>query len=89
MVGKSIVHHKRENGQALSIKEETNPSRINVYYYYTRNYLINLRLYYGGYLGALAKTLHFNFIMLQILFGKSEYKARKILVLFKGIFGFG
>ncbi|MCI9095826.1 MAG: glycosyltransferase [Lachnospiraceae bacterium] len=88
LVGKSIVHHKRENGQALSIKKETNPSRINVYYYYTRNYLINLRLYYGGYLGALAKTLHFNFIMLQILFGKSEYKARKILVLFKGIFGF-
>ena len=88
LVGKSKVLHKRENGQSLSIKKEDNPNRINVYYYYTRNYLINLKLYYYGYLGALIKTFHFNLIMLQILFGKSRYKGRKIAVLFKGIFAF-
>lgn len=88
LVGKSRVLHKRENGQSLSIKEENNKNRINIYYYYTRNYLINLKLYYYGYLGALAKTLHFIFIMLQILFGKSKYKIQKIRVLFKGIFAF-
>lgn len=88
LVGKSKVLHKRENGQSLSIKNENNKNRINVYFYYTRNYLINLRLYYYGYLGALAKTLHFNFIMLQILFGRGNYKAKKIGVLFKGIFAF-
>ncbi len=88
LVGKSRVLHKRENGQSLSIKKENNKNRINVYYYYTRNYLINVRLYYYGYLGALAKTLHFNLIMVQILFGKGDCKAKKIGVLFKGIFAF-
>lgn len=88
LVGKSLVLHKRENGQALSLKKETNQGRIAVYYYYTRNYLINVRLYYYGYLGALAKTLHFYLIMLQILFGQSKYKWKKIGVLWKGILAF-
>ena len=88
LVGKSKVLHKRTSGQLLSIKNEENPNRIGTYYYYTRNYLINMRLYYYGYLGALAKTLHFNLIMLQIVFGKSKYKIKKISILFKGIFAF-
>lgn len=88
LVGKSLVLHKRANGQSLSIKNEDNPNRIHIYYYYVRNYLTNVRLYYYGYLGALAKTLHFNLIMLQIMFGKSRYKWKKICVLFKGIFAF-
>ena len=88
LVGKSKVLHKRENGQSLSIIKENNKNRISIYYYYTRNYLINVKLYYYGYLGALAKTFHFNIIMLQILFGRENYKAKKIGVLFKGIFAF-
>lgn len=88
LVGKSLVLHKRENGQSLSIVNEDNKERIKVYYYYTRNYLINVKLYYYGYLGAFAKTLHFNLLMLKILFGKSKYKWKKIRTLFKGIFAF-
>ena len=88
LVGKSRVLHKRKNGQSLSIKKEDNPNRISTYYYYTRNYLINVKLYYYGYFGALVKTLHFNLIMLQIMFGNSKYKGKKILILFKGIFAF-
>ncbi len=88
LVGKSKVLHKRENGQSLSIIKESNKNRINIYFYYVRNYLINMRLYYYGYFGALIKTLHFYFIMIQILFGKSQYKRKKIVVLFKGIFAF-
>lgn len=88
LAGKSKVLHKRQNGQSLSLKKEDNVNRISIYYYYTRNYLINMKLYYYGYLGALAKTFHFNIIMIQILFGKSSYKAKKIGVLFKGIFAF-
>ncbi|MFR5193373.1 MAG: glycosyltransferase family 2 protein [Lachnospiraceae bacterium] len=88
LVGKSLVLHKRANGQSLSIKNEDNTNRIRVYYYYVRNYLINVKLYYYGYLGALAKTLHFDLIILQILFGKSKFKCKKIGILFKGIFAF-
>lgn len=88
LVGKSLVLHKRKNGQSLSIVKEDNPYRVNVYYYYVRNYLINLRLYYYGYLGALVKTVHFFLIMVQILFGRSKYRGKKIGVLFKGMFAF-
>lgn len=88
LVGKSLVLHKRENGQYLSIEKETNVNRIPVYYYYTRNYLINVKLYYYGYLGAFAKTLHFNLIILRIIFGRSKYKCKKTRVLLKGIFAF-
>lgn len=88
LVGKSLVLHKRANGQSLSIKSEDNPNRIQVYYYYVRNYLINVRLYYYGYWGALAKTFHFDLMILQILFGKSKYKGKKIKVLLKGILAF-
>lgn len=88
LVGKSLVLHKRANRQSLSIRNEDNPNRINVYYYYVRNYLINLRLYYYGYCGALAKTLHFMLIIFQILFGKSQYKGKKTKVLLKGMYAF-
>ncbi|GFI47537.1 galactofuranosyltransferase GlfT1 [Lachnospiraceae bacterium] len=88
LVGKSKVLHKRENGKSLSIKDEDNQNRINVYFYYTRNYLINVSLYYFGYLGAFAKTMQFILIILQILFGNVQYKGMKIRVLVKGIFAF-
>lgn len=88
LVGKSLVLHKRANGQSLSLKKEDNPNRIHIYYYYVRNYLINVKLYYYGYFGALAKTFHFMIIMFQILFGKSKYKRKKIEVLLKGMSAF-
>lgn len=88
LVGKSRVLHKRRNGQALSIIEEDDPGRISVYYYYVRNYLINVKLYYYGYLGALAKTIHFNMVICQILFGRSKFKGKKLRMLLKGIFDF-
>lgn len=70
LVGKSRVLHERESGQALSLVKEDDRNRVGAYYYYTRNYLINLSLYYGQWV-AFAKTLHFNLMILQILFGKS------------------
>ncbi len=87
LVGKSKVLHKRENGQTLSIIKETNSNRIPVYFYYTRNYLVNLSLYFG-YWASFAKTLHFNLMILKILFGKSNYKWKKIKTLVKGITAF-
>ncbi len=87
LAGKSRVLHKRANGQSLSIVQEDNQNRINMYFYYVRNYLINLRLYFG-FCAVVAKTLHFMLLQLQILFGKSPYKGKKIKVLWKGIFAY-
>lgn len=87
LAGKSLVLHKRANNQALSIVKEDNPGRINMYYYYVRNYLINLKLYFGV-IFAIGKILHFDLMILQILFGKSKYKGKKTGVLFRGIFAF-
>lgn len=88
LVGKSKVLHKRANEKALSIIKEDNPNRIRIYYYYIRNYLINLRLYYG-FLAAMAKLGHFWLMMLQALFTpKCRYRFKKIGVLFKGTSAF-
>lgn len=84
LVGKSKVLHKRANGQSLSIVQEDNKNRINMYYYYVRNYLINLRLYFGFW-APIAKTLHFILMILQVLFGKSKYKGKKISIILRGI----
>lgn len=88
LVGKSKVLHKRENGQSLSIKNEENVNRINIYFYYIRNYLINVSLYYFGYLGALVKTMQFGITILQIIFSNVQHKGLKVSVLVKGIFAF-
>lgn len=82
--GTSRVLHKRANGESLSIKKENNPARIGMYHYYVRNYLINLKLYYGLW-ASLGKIVHFKLIMLSILFSKSKYKWKKIITLAKGI----
>ena len=84
LVGKSKVLHKRANEKALSIIKEDNPNRIKIYYYYIRNYLINLKLYYG-FLAAMAKLAHFWLMMFQALFmPKCKFRFKKIAVLFKG-----
>ena len=87
LAGKSLVLHKRANNQALSIVKEDNPGRIDMYYYYVRNYLNNLKLYFGV-IFAIGKIGHFDLMILKILFGKSRYKGKKIKVIFKGIFAF-
>ncbi len=84
LVGKSKALHKRANEKALSVVKEDNPNRIRIYYYYIRNYLINLRLYYG-FFGMLAKLGHFWLMMLQVLVKPGcKYRFKKFGVLFKG-----
>lgn len=88
LVGKSKVLHKRTNEQALSIINEDNSGRVRIYYYYIRNYLINLKLYYGLWASA-GKSLHFMLMTLQALLSpKCKYRFKKIGVLFKGVFAF-
>lgn len=87
LAGKSKVLHKRTGSQSLSIVQEENPNRMKLYFFYVRNYLINLRLYFGV-LAPFAKTAHFLLMMLQILLGKSKLKGKKIAVLWKGIFAY-
>ena len=45
LIGDSEVVHKRKNAKTLNIKEESDVTRINMYYYYYRNAVINARLY--------------------------------------------
>ncbi len=87
LAGKSKVLHKRSNMKSLSIVEEDNANRVGNYFYYVRNYLINLKLYFGIW-ASMAKTAHFWLIILQILFGKSKHKWKKIWTINKGILSF-
>lgn len=47
MVGKSVVVHKRKNARSLSILNEEDSKRMEMYHYMFRNQLINEVYYYG------------------------------------------
>lgn len=88
LVGKSKVLHKRANEKALSVLKEDNPGRVRIYYYYIRNYLINLKLYYG-FCAMMAKLGHFWMMMLLALVKPGcKYRFKKFGVLFKGTSAF-
>lgn len=84
MVGNSEVIHKRKGGKALTIIEEENKSRINMYFYMTRNNYINIREYKSK--KQLFKFIVNNLNIFKILFSKTKYKFLKIRVILKGLF---
>ena len=48
LVGNSVAVHKRKNAKAMSIYDEPDPNRINMYHYLFRNHMINGMLYDGN-----------------------------------------
>lgn len=83
MVGGSEVIHKRKGGKALTLKEEDNKSRINMYFYKIRNNYINIKEYKGK--KELFKFTIQNLNIFKILFSKTKYKFLKIKIIFKGL----
>lgn len=85
MVGKSIVIHKRKNAKILSIEEEDNKNRINMYFYMIRNNLINKKNYYG--FNKMIKFFIKNqLISLKILFiPKCKCKMKKFTIIHKAL----
>lgn len=88
LCGKSKVLHKRFNAKKLDIKYETDINRINLYYYYFRNTLINISAYYNKF--ELAKTTIAMLIeIIKILFQNNiRYKIKKAQVILRGVIGF-
>lgn len=84
LVGNSKAIHKREGSQSLSIVEETNPRRIDFYYYMVRNNYVNIKTYYG-YKRLIKYILKWNKIILVVLFSKSKNKFKKISRIIKGL----
>lgn len=88
LVGDSVAIHKRKNAKALTIIEENEKNRINIYFYMIRNNLINAKEYKGK--KRVLQILLNNFKNLIIIpFKKGcKYKMLKIKVIFKGIISF-
>lgn len=84
MVGKSKVIHKRKVAKALKLREENEPNRIRLYYYYVRNNLINIR-YYTGIRKAIVRIIKNYLLALKILLiPNCKHRLKKISVLLKG-----
>lgn len=82
MVGDSIVCHKRFGSKALSITSENNPNRINNYFYYYRNILINTYVYKGKKEGF-KLTVKCYIFSLKLL--REKYGIKKCKTVVKGI----
>lgn len=86
MVGKSQAVHKRKNADALSIVRETDPNRINLFFYYYRNNLIG----YWEYEDRLHKflclgKLGYDFFCVLL---RSKQKIKKMNVILKAFNSF-
>lgn len=82
VVGKSIVVHKRKDAKNLSLKEETNENRINLYRYKYRNdILLNV---YSSKLRGLLRNIKQLIYCLEILFLKDKLKYKKFKIAVMG-----
>lgn len=82
MVGNSIVCHKRVGAKALSILNENDPKRIENYFYYYRNLLVNTYVYKG-------KKAGFEFALRCLIFAvkilRKEQGWRKCKTVLKAV----
>lgn len=85
LIGTSKVCHKRYEARSLSIRDEENPGRIRMYYYFYRNILINKCLYLGKreFLQFLRYAVKDSVTCLR-----SSHALLKNRVIWKGIVGF-
>ena len=86
MVGKSKIIHKRATASELSLLKEENYDRIEMYFYYYRNNLINF-WEYESILYRFLMLGKLGFDMLSVLL-KGKYKIRKLKVICKAFFSF-
>lgn len=87
-VGKSKVVHKRFNARQISVWEESNYKRLEMYYYFVRNLLYNERKY-GSKLGVLKNILLLELKCIRCLFNqKTQYKWKRVVIVNRGIGAF-
>jgi len=84
MVGKSKVVHKRETASTLSIRKESNPNRIKMYYYMIRNTLLNAKTYFGK---RSLKNFKKTYIKdaVKIAIGKRGYRLLKVKTILRAL----
>lgn len=86
--GNSNVLHKRENAKILSVWEEENFNRLDMYFYFVRNLLINISKY-GLKKDILIQITKWNIQCLMLPFKRNiKYKFKKALIVQKGILAY-
>lgn len=81
IIGKSIVIHKRLGPSNLSIIEESNKNRINLYRYQFRNALINSKEYFGVTITIKIICGNIKTILKILLKSSNKYLKSKIVIL--------
>ncbi|MCI8517781.1 MAG: glycosyltransferase [Hungatella sp.] len=88
VVGSSIAIHKRAVSTGLSIFEEPNPNRIDLYYYFYRNSLIRTWAY-GGMKSFIKRLGRSNIDAWKCIFKHGcRERIKKFSVIYKAIFDF-
>lgn len=85
LCGRSKVLHKRYNAKAISIEDEENMNRINLFSFYYRNIITNYKMYYGRK-KARRVLLSFEIKAIRMLFNsKVKFRIKKFTVIQKGM----
>lgn len=82
-VGKSRALHKRFGAKNLSIIDEENENRLNLYYHLYTNRLVIFHSYFP-FKSRLRLRKNMIFEILKILFTNRKYKLKKVFTIFRG-----
>lgn len=86
--GNSIVVHKRFNARQLSIWEEENKNRLNMYSYFVRNLLLNIAKY-DNKKSVVMQIIKLELSSIKCLFDKkTKFKVKKIITVQRGILNY-
>lgn len=86
--GKSLVVHKRFNARQLSIWEEENENRLNMYFYFMRNLLLNISKY-NSKKDAILQIIKWELKCVKSIFNRNiKFRVKKVLTIQKGIFSY-
>lgn len=84
----SKVLHKRFNVKNLSIRNEENPNRINMYFYFYRNMLINKEAYETKHSVSICQKEGIKECIRILTKPNIKYRLPKIRAIIKGIFAY-
>lgn len=79
-VGKSIVIHKRVVSKPVSVKNEQNPVRIKMFYYFMRNNLVTRKAYNGRLHCYATSALYFTTIFSVLFHSNKKWMRIKTII---------
>jgi GT2 family glycosyltransferase len=87
-VGCSVAVHKRVNARQLSVWTEDNPNRIDMYFYFVRNQLFNIREYQGKSAARKSAVVYLLSCVKRLVQPRLLWKRKRVAAVVRGVMAY-